>query len=70
MTTLLALWLITGVVNYGGTFAFFQREFPNSARESYREDMLFAALMSLSGPFAFLASFLFSGFYKHGFKFW
>lgn len=69
MTTLIIIaYIVSSVISYGATFAYFQRKFPSIAEEFYREDMGFAIAMALL-PFSIVLSFVMSGFYKHGFKF-
>lgn len=60
LVILILIWLISGTITYAGTFAYFQREYPNTAEESYRQDMGFSLMIGLFAPASFIA---------YGFKF-
>jgi len=66
---LLASWVVCGVFAYGITLAYFQGEFPLSAREHYTKDINTAVFFGLSGIVGFAISFFLSGCAKHGLKF-
>ena len=61
--------LLCGVLTYGITYAYFQREYPRTGDASYREDAGFALTLGLLGPITLIPAFFNSGFAKHGFKF-
>ena len=60
-------WIACGVIDYGLTFAYFQRGYPELAEELYWENRFFALWSIPLGLCALLAS-LSVGHYKHGFK--
>lgn len=67
--TFFILWIICGIINYGLTFAYLQREFPRIAKKGRDDDdVSFSMLMSVTG-FLGLFILLILGWYKHGFKF-
>jgi len=51
------IWVLCGVISYGLSFAWYQRNWPLSAKERYWRDMADCALLSLFGPIS-LATFL------------
>ena len=61
-----ALWLLTGVVAYAGTLAYFQTEFP-----MFRDvgDFLLAVMTGVMGPWGIVITFCFGGGFKHGLQF-
>jgi hypothetical protein len=65
-----AIWLICGVIAYGGLFACLQNKYSSLADDDYRGDMSYAIVPSLFGPFGLLAVALSTGFFKYGFKFY
>lgn len=69
------LWITCGVLAYGLSLAYFQRKWLSIAYETYKEDMLHCASMSLLGPADLLATLIFlwqrNGFrhiFMYGFK--
>lgn len=71
MTALIiTAWILTGVIGYAGEFAYWQREYPRIAEESYREDMAKSMMFVIFGPINLLAVMFCTGFFKHGFKFY
>jgi hypothetical protein len=46
---ILAVWIICGVLNYGWTYAFFQKSFPTIADENRSIDRRFSALFAVLG---------------------
>lgn len=62
-------WVVCGVISYGLSFAFFQREYPVVAEEFYAEQMRMCLPDLVFGPCALLASVMVFGI-KHGLKFW
>lgn len=69
MELIIVLYVITSVISYGGTFAYFQEGNPLSAEESYRKDMGVSILFSLIPFVGFIVSLFITGFYEKGFKF-
>lgn len=65
----LAFHAFCGIYDYGRSFAYFQREYPTIAAESYWRDFWVCALLAVAGPGAILGS-LSAGIYRphHGFK--
>ena len=68
-----AIWVGSGIVHYGGAFAYWQRQFPLIAESNRRSDMLSSFIVSLFGPIALLALVFHwavngRGFFRHGFK--
>lgn len=61
-------WIACGVLAYGITYGYFQREFPTIAYESQKDDSAMALVFGALGPFGVLLSFVLSGFAKHGLK--
>lgn len=61
-------WTICGVFAYGGTFAYFQRNWPLLARDQYWMDMIFSLFIGLGGPAGLLPTVVLSQF-RHGLKF-
>ncbi len=66
----ISFWLLCSFLSYGILFAYVQREFRVIAKETYREDMSIAMVLSLiAGPMALIMSLAATGFAKHGLKF-
>lgn len=66
-------WLLCGILGHGLYFGYFQGEFPMSAEDEYRDDMVTSLLLSLTSPIALVAILIFlpwDGTFKHGLKFW
>ncbi len=69
------LWLLSFVLHYGISFAYWQKEFPFLAKEQYYSDMRFSIVMGIFGPLSligqavFLSSKYGRSLYKHGVKF-
>ena len=73
--TVAAIWLVCGVIHYGATLAYFQREFPTLAEEEHETDRADAMWTSCFGPFGLLALLCFwlmnkKRPFKHGFMWW
>lgn len=66
-TVFLLFWIVCGVVTYGLTFGYYQREFSALAKEDYWRDLIFSTVFSLFGPISLFVVFI-SFRYKHGFK--
>ena len=63
------IWMICGILAYGFTFAYFQREYPSIANGEYKNNLKFSLLIGLFGPFGLRSALRDEG-YKHGLKFW
>ena len=63
--TILIVWIICGVFNYGYTFAYCQREWPSIATECEMGDRAFAVFMAIIGMACFIAIII-TGTAKHG----
>lgn len=59
-------WIVCGVLGYGITLAYAQRQYPTIAEEWYRKDCAFSTFVASSGPIGLVIIFLFSGFAEHG----
>ena len=66
---LVTLYVLTGIMNYAGIFAYCQRRYALIAKESYRSDMAFSMLVSMIPFIGFFVGFFVTGFYQYGFKF-
>jgi len=55
---LVVIWVLCGIETYGRLFAYFQREYAVIADENYKSDIIFCAIISLTGPIAFIVSFI------------
>lgn len=65
----ITIWLICGLGAAGLYFAYFQGEYPNSAKDDYRKDLADGFLFGLIfGPIALLVGFFRSGFAQHGWR--
>ncbi len=64
------VWIICGVVNYGFTFAYFQRKYPTLAENDYKRDRNMARWFALGGIPGLIGSWIAArGEYsKYGFK--
>lgn len=63
---------VTAVLSYAITFANFQREYPDSAEDCRNRDRgfaIFMGFMTFIYPFGVIATYLQSGFARHGLKF-
>jgi len=65
----LIVWIACGVLTFGITFGYFQREFPLLAEEGGHSDRMLALLFAAFGPIALITTFFLSGCLKHGIKF-
>lgn len=68
----IAVCLVLGVLSYGVTFAFFQREWPSLAEEHYASDLGFAVcigILAFAIPPVILVALIGSVSFKHGVKF-
>jgi hypothetical protein len=70
MKTLIAIWILCGVLAYGICFAYAQREWPALAEVWRREDIGASFYAALCGPLGLLAVLITTGFAKHGLKFY
>jgi len=48
-------WVICGVLAYGLSFAYFQRNWPSIAEQEYYSDMLFSIFIGVLGPIGLLS---------------
>lgn len=62
------VWLVCGIFAYAITFAYYQREYAAIAKLTYRNDLLFAIFIGMTGPFGLLVSLFGSKFVHHGLK--
>ena len=67
---IIVLWLISGIIGYGLTFAAFQRKWLDLADAWYYNDMLMASISLVAGPIGILAMMVTFRTFKYGFKFW
>lgn len=67
LIAIIAIWIVCGILAYGLTFAYFQREFPLSSDTGYCGDCGVALLMCLLGLIGLIIH-LVLGNCKHGFK--
>lgn len=66
----LVFHLACSILSYGILFAYFQTKWPEIAKDFRREDMGFAAMISLMfGPIALFVGFFATGLAEHGIKF-
>lgn len=65
----MTIWLMIGIINYGATYAYYQREYPNIADKNRTGDRGFATFIALLGPLGLIMIIDHNGF-KHGFKYW
>lgn len=63
------LWVISGILAYGISFAHWQRSFPLIAKESYIEDVILSISFGLFGIFSLMVLIILTNFVKHGIKF-
>lgn len=68
MSLFIVIWILCGVLSYGISLAYFQRQYPSLAKECYREDVRDSLVMSSIGPFGLLSTLLVFG-TKHGVMF-
>ena len=69
LAMVVTLWLLCGVITYGGLFAHLQKKYPAQAEDEYRGDRSYSIVPSLFGPFGLLAVALATRCFKDGFKF-
>jgi len=65
---LLVVWVLCGVFNYGGTYAYFQDEFSLIAEDARGKHRAFAFTMGVFGPFATPVVVWGSEVLKHGWR--
>jgi hypothetical protein len=65
-----AIWLLCGVIAYGGLFACLQNKYPSRADDDYRGDVSYSIVPSLFGPFGLITVALSTGCFKYGLKFY
>lgn len=61
------VWVVCGVLAYGWTFAYMQREYPTIAVEHRADDRGFALFMAVLGPIGLAVTLTVCGI-KHGLK--
>jgi hypothetical protein len=64
-----AMWLLCGVLTYGGLFAHLQYKYPSLAEDDYRGDRSYSLVSAFFGPFGLITVALATRFFKDGFKF-
>jgi hypothetical protein len=69
LAVVVTLWLLCGVLTYGGLFAHLQTKYPALAEDEYRGDRRYALLPSLFGPLGLLTVALATRGFKDGLKF-
>ena len=69
LIALAVFWCVCGVLAYGYTYAFYQREFPRIAYKARRYDRRLALLAAVLGPIGLVAAAA-GGQLKHGVKWW
>jgi hypothetical protein len=72
---LIVIWLVSFVLTFGLSFAYFQRKFQTTSDIMYKEDFCFCFTLAISGGPLGLLSFLFFYLFNHegkfyGFKFY
>jgi hypothetical protein len=68
VSSVIAAWCICGVLAYGFTFAYFQREYPRQAKEGAEEDRRLARQFAWGGPIGLMVA-LSRGGWRHGILF-
>lgn len=61
-------WLGFGILAHGLYFAYVQREYPEMAKECYKDDLAVSALMIPLGLSGFIAALITTKFGSKGFK--
>jgi hypothetical protein len=61
------IWIACGVLAYGATLAYFQREYPSTALEFEHNDRAFAVLLGTLGPIGLFVAVVSNKRFKHGF---
>lgn len=68
LLAIIALWIVCGVVAYGGTLAYWWRAFPGEHNNlKWRTDQGYALFIAGFGPLGLWISGLMSGFFYYGF---
>jgi hypothetical protein len=62
-------WFACGVLSYGITLAYFQRNWPTMARKHYSSDVRLAICMGIIGPMGAVFAYCRSHRAKHGLQF-
>ena len=62
------IWIICGILTYGGYIAYFQGYYPTLAKEDCQKDKRWALFFAICGPIGLFAGWVVHG-YKHGFRF-
>lgn len=65
LLTLIVIWIICGILAYGRSLAFWQREFPTLAKRDYTGDRNMSLLIAVLGPIGFFLSCVI-GYARHG----
>ncbi len=63
----ITIWLLSFVINFGITLAYFENEYPNIV--SYKANIIFSFIISIFGPIGLIVSYFMSKFAKHGFQY-
>jgi hypothetical protein len=61
-------WVYNGILAYGISYAYYQRNWPTLAVEDRISDILMSVMIALAGPFGLLVIFFYSEFAKFGFQ--
>lgn len=62
-------WVACGVLSYGITLAYLQRNWPTLADQMYNEDVAFSCMMAALGPTSLLICYFKGDRAKHGLQF-
>ena len=65
----IAVWTVLGLLAYGLSFAYWQREFPTLAKRDRAADKRKSLILALAGPVGLVVILIYSGDGKHGVKF-
>ena len=67
---LIAVWLVSGILGAGWSFAYLQDEFNYYADKNRAGDLGFSLLIFILGPMGASAIFITTNFAKHGWRLW
>lgn len=70
LAIVVTLWLLCGVLSYGGLFTHLQKKYPALTQDEYRGDRRYAIFPSLCGPFGLITVALATRCFKDGLKFY